>query len=61
MGTRQVQRYWTAFARGESLDDWKPNANGSDPELHLDTPSALRTDGDPPQCDFWDAVESNTH
>ena len=40
--TRQVQRYWTAFARGESLDDWKPNANGSDPVLHLDTPSALR-------------------
>lgn len=59
--SRQVQRDWTVFAKGESLDEWKPYAKGSDPVLHLDTPRALRTDGDPPQCDFWDAVESNTH
>jgi para-nitrobenzyl esterase len=59
--SRQVQRDWTAFARGESLDVWKPYANASEPVLHLDTPRALRTGADPPQCDFWDAVESTTH
>ena len=53
----QMQRNWTAFARGESLNGWTPYATGRDPVLLLDTPSALRTDADPPQCDFWDGVE----